>query len=184
MLRATSVVRKGQIGPRHIAGTITLDRQSRYRRRVVLKMDDGGELLLDLAEATYMADGDAVLLEGGSGVVLVKAAAEDLMEIRAADPLALARIAWHLGNRHTPAQIRPDAILIQPDHVLAEMVRGLGAEVRRVRCAFEPEGGAYGGHGALQHGQHHHHGHDHHSHDHQHGSAAHPRGSRGPERGA
>ena len=135
MLHAGSVVRKAQLGPRVFVDTITLDRQSRYRRRLVLKTDAGHELMLDLAEATYLADGDGLLVQDG-GVVLVKAAAEDLMEIHAADALALARIAWHLGNRHTPAQIMPGAILIQPDHVLAEMVEGLGAHVHRVKRPF------------------------------------------------
>ncbi len=174
MLHAGSVVRKAQLGPRTFLDTITLDRQSRHRRRLVLKTDTGRELMLDLAEATYLSDGDGLLLRDG-GVVLVKAAAEDLMEIHAADTLALARIAWHLGNRHTPAQITAGAILIQPDHVLAEMVEGLGAHVHRVKQPFEPEGGAYGGHGPL-HASHHHHGghshhHDHDDHDHHHAPA-------------
>ncbi len=164
MLHAGSVIRKAQLGPRAFVDTITLDRQSRYRRRLLLKTDGGHELMLDLAEATYLADGDGLLLRDG-GVVLVKAAAEDLMEIHTTDALALARIAWHLGNRHTPAQITAGAILIQPDHVLAEMVEGLGAHVHRVKQPFEPEGGAYGGHGPLHSGHHHHHGdHDHHHH--------------------
>jgi len=183
MLHATSIVRKAQLGPRAIADTITLDRQSRYRRRLVLKTDGGRELMLDLVEATYLADGDGLLLEGG-GIVLVRAAAEDLMEIHAADAIALARIAWHLGNRHMPAQITVDAILIQPDHVLAEMVEGLGAHVHAVRRPFEPEGGAYGGHGPLHEshhhaGQGHHHHHDAHPHSHDH----HPATGRGPGRG-
>jgi urease accessory protein len=166
MLHATSVVRKGQLGPRAIADTITLDRQSRHRRRVVLKTDGGRELMLDLGEATYLADGDGLLL-GGGNIVLVRAAAEDLLEIHAADAISLARIAWHLGNRHTPAQITADAILIQPDHVLAEMVEGLGAHVHKVKRPFEPEGGAYGGHGPL-HASHHHNAHGYHHHDHLH----------------
>jgi urease accessory protein len=166
MLHAKSAVRKGQLGPRAIADTITLDRQSRYRRRVVLKTDGGRELMLDLSEATYLADGDGLQIAGG-GIVLVRAAAEDLLEIHAEDAVALARIAWHLGNRHTPAQITADAILIQPDHVLAEMVAGLGAHVRKVKQPFEPEGGAYGGHGPLHTSHHHSHGHSHtHTHDH------------------
>jgi urease accessory protein len=171
MLHAGSVVRKTQLGPRAFVDTITLDRQSRYRRRLVLKTDTGRELMLDLAEATYLADGDGLLLRDG-GVVLVKAATEDLMEIHTTDALALARVAWHLGNRHTPAQIEEGRILIQPDHVLAEMVEGLGAHVHRVKRPFEPEGGAYGGHGLL-HASHHHHGdhgrhHHHDDHDHHH----------------
>ena len=95
--------------------------------------------MLDLAEATYLADGDGLLLDDG-GIVLVRAAAEDLLEIHAADAIALARIAWHLGNRHTPAQITGDAILIQPDHVLAEMVEGLGAHVHAVQAAVRARG--------------------------------------------
>ena len=172
MLHAGAVVRKAQLGPRAFADTITLDRQSRYRRRLVLKTDTGRDLMLDLAEATYLADGDGLLLRDG-GVVLVRAAAEELMEIHAADALALARIAWHIGNRHTPAQITPDSILIQPDHVLAEMVEGLGARVHHVKQPFEPEGGAYGGHGPLHTSHHHHGGHGHHhDHDHHHAGGA------------
>lgn len=169
MLHATSLVRKAQLGPRAITDTVTLDRQARYRRRLVLKTDGGRELMLDLAEASYLADGDGLLLAGG-GIVLVRAAAEDLLEIHAVDAIALARIAWHLGNRHTPAQITGDAILIQPDHVLAEMVEGLGAHVHRVKRPFEPEGGAYGGHGPL-HASHHHGDHGHHHLDHDHSSS-------------
>lgn len=149
-----------------VVDTITLDRQSRYRRRVLLTTDGGRELLLDLPEATYLADGDGLAVEGG--VVLVKAAAEDLLEIHAHDALALATIAWHLGNRHTPAEITRGAIYIQPDHVLAELVVQLGAHVHRVRRPFEPEGGAYGGKGPLHSGHHHHGGRHHHDHDHAH----------------
>jgi urease accessory protein len=173
MLHARTTLRKGQLGPRAIVDTITLDRQSRHRRRVVLKTDGGRELLLDLATATYLADGDALLLDSG-GVVLVKAAAEELTEIKVDDTLALARIAWHLGNRHTPAEVTERAIYIQPDHVLEEMVMGLGARAQRVMRPFEPEGGAYGGHGPLQHGHHHHHDHSH-SHDHPPEAATAPR---------
>ena len=86
---------------------------------------------------------------------------------------SLARIAWHIGNRHTPAEITAEAIYIKPDHVLAEMVAGLGAHVHMVRRPFEPEGGAYGSKGPLQQG-HHHGGHDHkHDHDHDHANGHH-----------
>jgi urease accessory protein len=165
-----------------IVDAITLDRQSRFRRRVLLTTDGGRELLLDLPEATYLADGDALAVDGGA--ILVKAAAEDLLEIHAPDARALATIAWHLGNRHTPAEITPGAIYIQPDHVLAELVEQLGAHVHRVRRPFEPEGGAYGGKGPLHSGHHHHHsgGHHHHHHDHGHnpGHDAHQEAGREP----
>jgi urease accessory protein len=175
-LRASSVLRVGQLAGVEIVDTITLDRQSRYRRRVLLTTDRGRELLLDLPEATYLAHGDGLAVEGGA--VLVKAAAEDLLEIHAQDALALATIAWHLGNRHTPAEITRGAIYIQPDHVLAELVEQLGAHVHRVRRPFEPEGGAYGGKGPLHSGHHHHiggHHHHDHAHDHHHDGERPPR---------
>jgi urease accessory protein len=180
MLRSTTVVPRAEMRGRKKAGTITLDRQSRFRRRILLATDDGRELMLDLAEPTYLADGDGLALEDGS-VVTVKAAAEDLMEIHAHSVLELARIAWHLGNRHTPAEVTDHAIYIQPDHVLAEMVAGLGAHIHLVKRPFEPEGGAYGGQRPIDEPGHHHHGHHHHGHDHAH-DHDHPPKARGNPR--
>ncbi|MGE3160361.1 MAG: urease accessory protein UreE [Xanthobacteraceae bacterium] len=166
-------MRRDEVGERSIAATITLDRAGRYRRRVALTCDDGMAFLLDLSEPAYLADGDALVLDDGR-LIVVRAAAEDLLEIHAADAPSLARIAWHIGNRHTPAEITAQAVYIQPDHVLAEMVEGLGGHVHRVRRPFEPEGGAYGTKGPLARGHHHdegggHHHHSsgvHHHHDH------------------
>ena len=94
--------------------------------------------------------------------VRIRAKPEPLLSISAAGPLALLKLAWHLGNRHTPAAVEADRILIRPDHVLAAMVTGLGGAVAEVHEPFQPEGGAYGdGHG---HGHGHDHGHGH-SHD-------------------
>ena len=187
MLRASRIVRKADMAGRIGIDTVTLDREARYRRRVAMTTDRGHAFLLDLAEATYLADGDALEIEG-RGLVKVVAASEDLLEVHADSRAALARIAWHIGNRHTPAEITTDALYIQPDHVLEEMVIGLGAHVHRVRRAFEPEGGAYGGKAQLASGHHHHHhggvgaghSHDHgiggHDHAHEsHGSSAHSR---------
>ncbi len=155
MLRATAVVRRAELGRRFTSDTVTLDREARYRRRIAMISDRGHPFLLDLADATYLADGDALEMDNGV-LVRVVAAAEDLMEIHVLSAPALARVAWHIGNRHTPAEITPQAIYIKPDHVLAEMVAGLGAHVHLVRRPFEPEGGAYGGKGPLQSGHHHH----------------------------
>ena len=174
MHRATSLIRRAAFGGRIAVDSITLDRQSRYRRRVLLTTDRGHEIMLDLPEATYMAQGDALDLGNGTFVKII-AAPEPLLEIHASSSgefgqVALARIAWHIGNRHTPCEIGREAIYIQPDHVLAEMVRGLGAHVHSVTRPFEPEGGAYGGKGPLNE-SHHGHSHDHnhgHSHDHAH----------------
>ncbi len=179
MLRATSVIRRADLGQATSIDTITLNREDRYRRRIAMQSDRGQSFLLDLPEATYLAHGDALELSDGT-VVQVQAAPEDLLEIHACDALALARIAWHIGNRHTPAEITAEAIYIQPDHVLVEMVEGLGAHVHRVRRPFEPEGGAYGSKGPLQKGHHHgrtdgahHHAHDGDHHDHLHGHGHH-----------
>ena len=161
--RATTVIRRASLGPRMPADTVTLDRDSRYRRRVAMTTDGGKPFLLDLPEASYLAHGDALELTDGT-LVMVKAAPEALMEIHA-DTVTLARIAWHIGNRHTAAEIAEHAIAIKPDHVLAEMVAGLGGTVREVIRPFEPEGGAYGSKGPLQSG-HHHHGPGGHRHDH------------------
>lgn len=170
MLRTTTVVRESEMAGRPVSDSLTLDRAARFRRRVVMATDGGQEILLDLAEATYLAHGDGLLLETGALVAIV-AAAETLLEIRAGDVTALARIAWHIGNRHAPAEMTAQAIYIQPDHVLEEMVAGLGAEVHRVVRPFEPEGGAYGGKGPLERGHHHPHGGEPSAHDHSHGLA-------------
>lgn len=173
MMHARAVVRREAVAAksRPPIDSVTLDRQARFRRRILMTTDRGGELLLDLPEATYVAEGDAFELANGD-LVAVKAAPEGLLEIRARDPHHLMRIAWHLGNRHTPTELADGAIYIATDHVLADMITRLGGDVRAVTRPFEPEGGAYGGHGPLHNG-HHHHGHSHdydhgHSHDHPH----------------
>ena len=128
MQGASHIVRRAMMAGRISVDTITLDRASRYRRRLVMTTDRGHAFLLDLAEATYLASGDALQLSSGA-LVRIVAAAEPLLEIHAPDPAALARIAWHIGNRHTPAEVTAAAIYIQPDHVLEAMVLGLGVFV-------------------------------------------------------
>lgn len=173
MLRATSVVRKPAVKDEKVVDTVTLDHEGRHRRRVALTGDGGLGFLLDLEKAVALSDGDAVKLEDG-GLVRVRAAAQPLLEIRAENPSRLMRIAWHIGNRHTPAEITADAIYIEEDHVLAEMVRGQGGIATKVERPFQPERGAYdhvcGPDCDHDHGHHHHdHGHAHgHSHDHDH----------------
>ncbi len=179
MLRATSVIRKAAVKQDKVIETLTLDHEDRNRRRVALRGDGGQEILLDLDKPTALNNGDAVKLEDGR-LVLIKAAPQRLLEIRAENPLRLMRVAWHIGNRHTPAEITTDAIYIEADHVLAEMVRGQGCAMSEVERPFQPERGAYdhGHHGHDHHG-HDHHGHDHHAHGaacgcgHDHGHEAH-----------
>lgn len=138
-------------------GSVTLTYADRYRRRAVLKSDLGEDILLDLAEATELTPGGTLALEDGRSIT-VAAAPEPLAEVHAAGA-TLARLAWHIGNRHTPCQVCEDRLLIQRDHVLEDMLRGLGAEVRHVDTSFQPEGGAYGK------GRTHSHAHAHDAHD-------------------
>ncbi|MGN6463281.1 MAG: urease accessory protein UreE [Pseudolabrys sp.] len=165
MMRAT-VVKPAGSWSGDAADSIVLDYDDRHRRRMAMTGTHGISFLLDLAEATWLRSGDALLLEDGR-LIEVVAAPEPLLEIRCADPLHLARIAWHLGNRHLPSQIMPKAIRIRRDHVIADMARGLGAQVREIEAPFDPEGGAYAeGSGGHHHG--HDHSHDHHPHSHDH----------------
>ena len=138
-------------------GTITLDFDARHRRRIRLTSDHGEDVLLNLPKAVAMADGDGLLLDDGNWLK-IRAAAESLTEVRHADRHQLMRLAWHLGNRHLPTEIRGDVLLIRPDHVIEDMLRGFGADLQKVMAAFQPEGGAYGHeHNHNRHEGHHHH---------------------------
>lgn len=138
---------------------VLLDYEDRHRRRVVLKGLGGREFLLDLAEVPDLREGDGILL--AEGVVRVRAAPEPLMEIHARDATHLARIAWHIGNRHLAAEIAGHSLRIRADHVIAAMVEGLGGHVHPLHAPFNPEGGAYGGARAAGHSHGHAHGHSH-----------------------
>jgi urease accessory protein len=154
MKRAIEVVRAGGWPRGERVDGVTLLFDDRYRRRLRMLGDGGLDFLLDLIEPLVLHSGDGLRLEEG-GFVEVLAADEDLVEVKGRDAAAFARLAWHLGNRHLPAEIAGDRILIRDDHVIVDMLKGLGAEVRRVRAPFDPEGGAYGQH---NHDPNHHHG--------------------------
>ncbi|MEM6932739.1 MAG: urease accessory protein UreE [Pseudomonadota bacterium] len=158
MMRATRLVEASKSAH----ARVTLDYEARYRRRGVLQTDQGEKILLDLAEATELTAGAVLVLEDGREI-LIALASEALAEIRA-EQADLARLAWHIGNRHTPCKVEAGRLLIQRDHVLEAMLAGLGATIRHVEEPFRPEGGAYG-HGRT-------HGHSH-SHDPQHDPNAH-----------
>ncbi|KQT07957.1 urease accessory protein UreE [Methylobacterium sp. Leaf399] len=175
MIRATRLIRRDALRAGEIVDRVVLDHGDRHRRRMAMRGIGGLDFLLDLPEPTVLDDGDALVLQDGR-LVWVEAAHERLLAIRAPDDRALKRLIWHIGNRHIPAEIAEDAIYIGFDHVLAEMVRGLGGSAEPVDRPFRPEGGAYAGEAAG----HHHHGHDHgphdydHDHDHPH---PHPHGA-------
>jgi urease accessory protein len=171
MIRATRLLRRDALTGGEIVDRVVLDHGDRHRRRVAMRGLGGTAFLLDLPEAAVLEDGDALVLEDGR-LVWIEAAPERLLEIRAPSDHALKRLIWHIGNRHIPAEIGADAVWIADDHVLAEMVRGLGGSAEPVERPFRPEGGAYsGGHAQGQ-------GHGH-AHDVEHGHAyghAHPHG--------
>jgi len=147
VIRATRLLRAGHLNGGEIVDRVVLDHGDRHRRRTAMRGVGGIAILLDLPDAAVLNDGDALVLENGR-LVWVEAAPERLLEIRAPSEHALRRLIWHIGNRHIPAEIGPDAVWIAHDHVLAEMVRGLGGTAEPVDRPFRPEGGAYaGGHG-------------------------------------
>jgi urease accessory protein len=145
MRRLVKAAPAGSWSPAETAGSITLAFDDRNRRRVRLVTDQGEPVLLDLARPQPLADGDGLSFEDG-GWLTVHAADEDVLEITAADSHHLARLAWHLGNRHLPTEILPERLRIRYDHVIEDMLTRLGARLVRRRAPFQPEGGAYGGH--------------------------------------
>lgn len=158
-VRAHQVHRAGQwTGP--ASDRLILDYEGRFLRRKRVIAASGRAVMVDLPETVSLDQGDA--LEGQGGVLVeIEAAPEPLLKITGDLP----RLAWHIGNRHTPCQMAGDHLLIREDHVLADMLRRLGAHVTPVTAPFVPEGGAYG------HGRTHGHSHgpsDGHSHDHAH----------------
>jgi urease accessory protein len=124
------------------ADSVVLDYDDRHRRRVSMRGLKGLLFLLDLPTATGLRGGDALVLEDGR-LIEVIAAPEPLLEIRCTNALHLARVAWHLGNRHVPTQLLPAMLRVRRDHVIAEMAQLLGAQVMEVQAPFDPEGGAY-----------------------------------------
>jgi urease accessory protein len=120
--------------------------------------------MLDMLRPVRLRDGDMLRLEDGA-LVRVDAIPEPLIEIHAHSTAGLVRIAWHLGNRHLPTQLLPGAdggvLRIRYDHVIAEMVEGLGGHCESILAPFDPEGGAYEGAAASGHGHHHHHDEEH-----------------------
>ena len=136
MIRATSITHCHD----ETADSVTLTYDDRFLRRKVLITAHGERFLVDLPQTTSLNHGDAFELDDGR-LIGVIAARERLLEVTGPD---LARLAWHIGNRHTPCQIAPDRLLIPNDHVLAQMLEKLGAGLRQTVEPFTPEGGAYG----------------------------------------
>jgi urease accessory protein len=142
MRRAIELTRRGRWPETAAQASVTLAYDDRHRRRILLTTDQGWDFLLDLAKATVLGDGDGLRLEDGTWVA-VRAADEEIVAVTCREAADLPRIAWHIGNRHIPAAFEGASILIRADHVIVEMVRGLGAEAIPRRAPFTPERGAY-----------------------------------------
>ena len=135
---------------------LSLSLEDRQRSRLAAMLPNGRAVAVILARGEQMQHGDVLCGEYGERV-LVQAAVQELMQVQAANMYELMRLVYHLANRHVRAMLKPNAVLIEPDAVLADMVRGLGGSVTLVQEPFIPEGGAYAnGHGG---GGHHHHAH-------------------------
>ncbi len=154
MNRAQQILPSGSWTTSTASDHIELDHDARPRRRFRYVAQAGTDFLLDLPRATVLNHGDGLLLDDGR-VVQVLAAPEALTEVKAHSAQELVKLAWHIGNRHLPAQLDADRILIRQDHVITDMLIGLGAIVRQLQAPFTPESGAYsGGHSHAQQHEH------------------------------
>ncbi|WP_028996311.1 urease accessory protein UreE [Azohydromonas australica] len=178
MLTINKLLPRGQsLAPalRRRAATVELDWDTRQKSRFEATDSQGRRLGVFLPRGSVVRGGDVLVAEDGS-LVVAQAAPQPVLEVRASNPFDLLRAAYHLGNRHVQLELQPDVLKLEPDHVLAQMLRQMGLQVAEAQAAFEPEAGAYaaGGHAHAQ-GHDHDHGHVHgpgcghdHSHDHGH----------------
>ncbi|NBW51036.1 MAG: urease accessory protein UreE [Betaproteobacteria bacterium] len=178
MLQVSKCIPQGQgLAPVLVkrAATVELDWDVRQKSRFDATDSQGRQIGVFLPRGTVVRGGDVLVAEDGS-LIVAKAAPQAVLKIthcaNHGTPFDLIRAAYHLGNRHVPIELQPDHLKIEPDHVLADMLRAMHLIVNAVIEAFEPENGAYatGGH----HGGHHHgHDHDDHGHDHGHSHSGH-----------
>lgn len=164
MLQATKLLAQGAgLAPVLVkrAATVTLDWDTRQKSRFDFTDSQGRHVGVFLARGTVVRGGDVLVAEDGSFIRVVAADQPVLVVTACKDhgsPFDLARAAYHLGNRHVPIELKPDHLKIEPDHVLADMLRKMHLDVAATNAPFEPEGGAYeSSHGHAHHG----HGHDH-----------------------
>lgn len=168
MSRAIRILSPAHRHDRAVADTVILDHAQRSGQKAAVIAVKGLVVDIDLHEPARLRADDLLELEDGT-LVEVVAAPEPLIEARAADVSVLARLAWHLGDRHVPVQVLPNRIRARRDAAIETLLKSLGAKVTPIEAPFEPEGGAYATAQAHDHA-HHEHDHDHaHDHDHHHG---------------
>ncbi|MCJ2120266.1 urease accessory protein UreE [Methylobacterium sp. J-001] len=170
MSRATTIVRRAAVRPDRVADTVSLDHAARAAASGSLVAEGGLGFDVALVKAAALEDGDALRLEDGR-LVAVRAAPEDLLEIRAENPARLTRLAWQLGGNHVPAEIAADVLYVPASPANAELIRGQGCTASPVSRPFRPERAA-NDHSTCGHD----HSHDHHGHDHGHAHQDHGHG--------
>lgn len=156
MLEATDILRISATPGETVvapAATLTLTFDQRRKSRYRTRTDCGRELGWFLPRGIVLAEGDRLLCADGRQI-LVRAAEEEISEVYCEDPLLISRAAYHLGNRHVPLDIARGRLRYQRDSVLDDMLVGLGLAVEHRQAPFNPENGAYHGHGAHSHGDH------------------------------
>ncbi|HZP74892.1 MAG TPA: urease accessory protein UreE [Pseudolabrys sp.] len=162
MRRAIGILAAAERDARAADDTVILDFEQRQRIQGTFVSLKGIKVELDFPQSVRLHTDDLLVLDDGTRVEIV-AQPEPLIEVRAADLPSLARIAWHLGDRHTPVQVLPNRIRLRRDAAMETLLEGLGARLALIEAPFEPEGGAYEAR----------HAHDHHRHDHGHDHAHH-----------
>jgi urease accessory protein len=165
MPRATRVLHAAERRDTPVIDTLILPHAQRQVQQGFLFGVKGTCVELDFAEGVRLRTDDALVLDDGS-LVEVVAEPEPLIEARAADLPSLARLAWHLGDRHVPVQVLERRLRLKRDPAIEALLASLGAKVIAIDAPFEPEGGAYAA--AADEHHHDHHGHEHHHHDHAH----------------
>jgi urease accessory protein len=164
MPRVTRVVAAGASAARFV-DSVLLGADARRVQRGELVGSNGARYALELATPVRLRMGDALELEDGS-LVEVVAEAEPLIEVRAADLVHLAKLAWHLGDRHVPLQVLGNRLRLRRDPAIEALLQGLGARIAAIEAPFDPEGGAYAADDAHARAHHHHHdGCHHHAHE-------------------
>jgi urease accessory protein len=164
MLKAIHVLGESASGAPPPSDVLTLPFELRQKSRLLAALDSGRQIALMLPRGHILRDGSRLEASDGS-TILVRSADEELSLVASGEPAELLRAAYHLGNRHVALQIGPGYLAYLHDHVLDDMLRGLGLSPSLARQPFEPEAGAYGRSGGHSHGAHGHHDH-HHDHDH------------------
>ena len=164
MPRAFAVLAASHRLDRPVVDTVILDYAQRSAQKVMVTGIKGCSVTIDMDEPVRLRTDDLLLLDDGT-LVEVVAAPEPLIEARLAEVAALARLAWHLGDRHVPVQVLANRIRAQRDPAIETLLKSLGAKLTTIEAPFEPEGGAH----ASSHAQAHDHDHDHaHGHHHDH----------------